>query len=246
MKTVHGRVRRAITAVATGRPVIVVDDSEEQGYLVFAADAATAELLTFTIRHTSGYVRIALPASECERLNLPPVCQREGESAGIAAQRVTVDFRDTSTGISAIDRACTISALADADATAADFRRPGHVVPVQAGQHGVLGRSPGAAEAVVDLARLGMRRPPGVLCEVVSQENPAGMADRRELASFAGRHRLPMISIAELATYRSRTEPQVVRTAETTLPMASGNFRVVGYRDTRDGCEHLAVIAGTA
>src|SRR3954471_677108 len=107
MKPAHGRVRRAITAVATGRRVIVVDDSQAQGYLVFAADAATAELLTFTIRHTSGYVRIALPGSDCERLNLPAVCQRDGEASGIAAQRVTVDFRETGTGISAIDRART-------------------------------------------------------------------------------------------------------------------------------------------
>ncbi|WP_431234719.1 3,4-dihydroxy-2-butanone-4-phosphate synthase [Mycolicibacterium psychrotolerans] len=246
MKTAYGRVRRAIAAVATGRPAIVVDDSEDQGYLVFAADAATAQLLTFTVRHTSGYVRIALPGADCERLNLPPVCHRDGEAVGIAAQRVTVDFRETGTGISAIDRARTIAALADADATVADFRRPGHVIPVQAGQHGVLGRSAGAAEAAVDLARLGMRRPAGVLCEIVSQRNPAGMADRPELVSFAGRHGLPLISVAELATYRRRTEPQVVRSAETTLPTESGAFTVVGYRDPQEGSEHLAVIAGNA
>ncbi len=246
MKTAYGRVRRAIAAVATGRPAIVVDDSEDQGYLVFAADAATAKLLTFTVRHTSGYVRIALPGADCERLNLPPVCHRNGETVGIAAQRVTVDFRETGTGISAIDRARTIAALADAEATVADFRRPGHVIPVQAGQHGVLGRSAGAAEAAVDLARLGMRRPAGVLCEIVSQRNPAGMADRAELASFADRHGLPLISVAELATYRRRTEPQVVRSAETTLPTDSGAFTVVGYRDPREGSEHLAVIAGNA
>ncbi|AKK25712.1 3,4-dihydroxy-2-butanone-4-phosphate synthase [Mycobacterium sp. EPa45] len=246
MRTAHGRVRRAIAAVATGRCCIVVDDSENQGYLVFAADAATPQLLTFTVRHTSGYIRIALPGSDCERLDLPPVCHRETAPAGIAAQRVTVDFRETSTGISAIDRARTIAALADANATAADFRRPGHVIPVQAGSHGVLGSSPGAAEAVLDLARLGMRRPAGVLCEIVSQRNPAGMAEECELAAFAGRHRIPMLSVTELATYRRRTEPQVVRTAETTLPTEAGTFRVVGYRDARNGGEHLAVIAGNA
>ena len=246
MRTTHGRVRRAITAVATGRPVIVVDEALAQGYLVFAADAATAALLAFTIRHTSGYVRVALPGTDCERLNLPPVCHREGAAGGIAAQRVTVDFRDTGTGISAIDRARTIAALADAEATATDFRRPGHVVPVQAGRHGVLGATAGAAEAAVDLARIGMRRPAGVLCELVSQRHPEGMAEQAELAAFAGQHRLPIVSVGELAAYRRRTEPQVMRSAETRMPTAAGAFRVVGYRDTRDNGEYLAVIAGNA
>jgi 3,4-dihydroxy 2-butanone 4-phosphate synthase/GTP cyclohydrolase II len=246
MRTSHGRVRRAVSAVATGRPVVVVDDVEAQGYVVFAADAATRELLTFTVRYTSGYVRVALPGSECERLNLPPVCHQDGEPFGTATHRVAVDFRETGTGISSIDRARTIAALAAPDATAADFRRPGHVVPVQAGRRGVLGTAPGAAEAAVDLARLGMRRPAGVLCEIVSQRNPAAMADRNELASFAERHRLPFVSIAEIAAYRRRTEPLAVRSAETALPTVSGTFRVVGFRDTGDGCEHLAMIAGNA
>ena len=212
---------------------------------MFAADTATPELLTFTVRHGSGYVRVALPGSECERLNLPPVCHQDGEPSGTATHRVAVDFRESGTGISAIDRARTIAALAAEDATPADFRRPGHVIPVQAGRHGVLGVAPGAAEAAVDLARLGMRRPAGVLCELVSQQNPVAMADSRELATFAEQHRLPIVSITEIATYRRRTEPQVVRSAETMLPTVSGAFRVVGFRDS-DGCEHLAMIAGSA
>ncbi|MCX2932535.1 3,4-dihydroxy-2-butanone-4-phosphate synthase [Mycobacterium sp. CVI_P3] len=246
MRTVHGRVRRAISAVATGRPVVVVDEAVAQGYLVFAADAATPELLTFTVRHTSGYIRVALPSSECERLNLPPICRHDGEPRGTATHRVTVDFRETGTGISSIDRARTIAALASPDATAADFRRPGHVIPVQAGHRGVLGTEPGAGEAAADLARMGMRRPAGVLCELVSREDPAAMASGRELASFADHHRLPLVSIAEIAAYRRRTEPQAVRSAETTLPTGAGSFRVVGFRDIDDGCEHLAVIAGRA
>jgi 3,4-dihydroxy 2-butanone 4-phosphate synthase/GTP cyclohydrolase II len=225
---------------------VVVDDAMALGYLVFAADAATSELLTFTVRYTSGYIRVALPASECERLNLPPICQYDGEPSGTAAHRVAVDFRETGTGISAIDRARTITALAADDSTAADFRRPGHVITVQAQRHGVLSRCPGAAEAAVDLARLGMRRAAGVCCEIVSQQDPAAMAGGRELIAFAERHRLPIVSIAEIAAYRWRTEPQVVRSAATTLPTGSGAFRVVGFRDSRDDREHLAVIAGAA
>lgn len=143
MRTAHGRVRRAISAVAMGRAVVVVDEVAAQGYLMYAADAATPALLAFTVRHTSGYVRVALPAGDCERLDLPPVCQQPTASAATAAHRVAVDAVDVGTGISATDRARTIATLADADATAADFRRPGHVVPVLAGLHGVLGARAG-------------------------------------------------------------------------------------------------------
>lgn len=223
MRTAHGRVRRAVSAVAMGRAVVVVDETATQGYLMYAADAATPALLAFTVRHTSGYVRVALTAADCDRLDLPPVCRQQTSSPAAAAHRVAVDSCDVGTGISATDRARTIATLADADATAADFRRPGHVVPVLAGPHGVLGASAGGAEAAMDLATLAGRRPAGVLCELVSQRDPAGMADAAELASFAGAHRLPLVSIAEIAAYRRRLEPQVKRCAETALPAAGAN-----------------------
>ncbi|WP_328350225.1 3,4-dihydroxy-2-butanone-4-phosphate synthase [Mycobacterium sp. NBC_00419] len=246
MKTAHGRVRRAVTAIATGRPVVLIDETAAQGYLVFAADAATPALLAFTIRHTSGYVRVALPEQDCDRLDLPPICGPDGEPFGTAAHRVAVDYRHVGTGISATDRARTIAALAAADSTAADFHRPGHVIPVLARQHGVLGVSPAAPEAAVDLARLGMRSPAGVLCEIVSQRDSGDVADSRELLCFADRHRLPVVSVTEIAAYRSRTEPQVARSSEATLPTATGGLRVVGFRGVRDGCDHLAVIAGSS
>ncbi|BBZ74817.1 riboflavin biosynthesis protein RibA [Mycolicibacterium anyangense] len=246
MRTAHGRVRRAISAVAMGRAVVVVDEVAAQGYLMYAADAATPALLAFTVRHTSGYVRVALPAGDCERLDLPPVCQQPTASAATAAHRVAVDAVDVGTGISATDRARTIATLADADATAADFRRPGHVVPVLAGLHGVLGARAGGAEAAIDLAALAGRRPSGVLCELVSQRHPSTMADTDELSAFAATHRLPMVSIAEIAAYRRRLEPQVMRCAETALPAAAGSFRALGYRDVRDDGEHLAILAGPA
>src|SRR5512132_2964714 len=104
MRTTDVRVRRAIAAVAAGRAVVVTDDTAhgDQGYLIFAAEAATPKLLAFTVRHTSGYVRVALPGSECDRLDLPPMCG--GDRFG-AAHRVTVDWCGTGTGISATDRA---------------------------------------------------------------------------------------------------------------------------------------------
>lgn len=237
MRTADVRVRRAIAAVGAGRLVVMTDDAG-QGYLVFAGEAATPELLAFTVRHTSGYVRVALPGSECDRLDLPPICDG-------ATHRVAVDWSGVGTGISATDRAATIAALAARTSSPTDFRRPGHVVPVLADAEGVLGQLE-PAEAAVDLARLADRRTAGVLCELVSGARVGGIADGAESTEFADRHGLPIISITDLAQYRRRTEPQVVRSAETILPMGAGTSRAIGFRDIHDGGEHLVVIVGTA
>lgn len=248
MRTNDVRVRRAVKAFAGGRPVVVTDRTAQgeggQGYVVFAAGQATPKLLAFTVRHTSGYVRIALPGEECERLNLPPMCARDGDRFG-AADRVTVDWHGTGTGISATDRARTIAALAAPGAQASDFRRPGHVIPVAASAGGVLER-PGPAEAAVDLARLAGLRPAGALCEIVSREHPDAMARGTELIEFAATHGLSIVSIDDLAQYRLRTEPQAIRSAEAIVPTKAGAARVIGFRDVRTGGEHLAVIIGTA
>jgi 3,4-dihydroxy 2-butanone 4-phosphate synthase / GTP cyclohydrolase II len=239
VKTTDVRVLRAIMAMAAGKSVVVTGDSDGDGYLVFAAEAATPGLLAFMVRHTSGYVRVALPGAECERLNLPPMCLRD------TALRVSVDVRGTGTGISARDRARTIAALASAGAEASDFLRPGHVVPLRADTRGVLGRQ-GAPEAAVDLAGLAGRRRVATLCEIVSRRNPTLMARGTELTEFAIEHGLAIVSIGELVAYRRRTEPQVVRLTETVLPTWAGDSRVIGFRDVHDGGEHLAVIIGSA
>ncbi|OBJ77101.1 riboflavin biosynthesis protein RibA [Mycobacterium gordonae] len=239
MKTTDVRVRRAVTAIAAGQPVVLTDGTDGDGFLVFAAAAATTSLLHFTVRHTSGYVRVALPANECARLQLPPMCH------GDSPDCVSVDVRGTGTGISAADRAKTIAALGSAATVASDLRRPGHVLPVQAGADGVLGRR-GAAEAASDLARLAGRGRAAGLCEIVSRRNPVLVARGGELIEFAVEHGLAVVSISELVAYRRRTEPQVVRLAEAMLPTWAGNSRVIGFRDVHDGGEHLAVIIGAA
>lgn len=239
MKTTDVRVRRAVTAIAAGQPIVLTDGTDGDGFLVFAAAAATASLLHFTVRHTSGYVRVALPANECARLQLPPMCH------GDSPDCVSVDVRGTGTGISAADRAKTIAALGSAATVASDLRRPGHVLPVQADADGVLGRR-GAAEAASDLARLAERGRAAGFCEIVSRRNPVLVARGGELIEFAVEHGLAVVSISELVAYRRRTEPQVVRLAEAVLPTWAGNSRVIGFRDVHDGGEHLAVIIGAA
>ncbi|OBK21402.1 riboflavin biosynthesis protein RibA [Mycobacterium asiaticum] len=239
MKTTDVRVLRALTAIAAGRAVVLADGTDGDGYLVFAAEAATAQLLHFTIRHASGYVRVALPGNECRRLDLPPMCH------GDTPHCVSVDVRGTGTGISAADRARTIAALASARSTAADFQRPGHVVPVRAESGGLLQRC-GPAEAAVDLAQLAGRVQAAAFCEIVSRRNPTLIARGAELVEFAVEYALPVVFMAELLAYRKRTEPQVVRLTETVLPTWAGDSRVIGFKDVHEGGEHLAVILGTA
>jgi 3,4-dihydroxy 2-butanone 4-phosphate synthase/GTP cyclohydrolase II len=238
-------IDRAIADVAAGRPVIVVDDEdrENEGDLIFAATWATAELLAFTVRYTSGYICVALTGADCDRLDLPPMFPINQDKRG-TAYTVTVDAREgITTGISATDRARTIRLLADPDAKSVDFTRPGHVVPLRAKEGGVL-RRPGHTETAVDLARLAGLPPVGVLCEIVSAKNPGEMARRDELEVFAAEHNLTLITIADLIAYRRRFEKQVVRVAEARIPTAHGEFTAIGFDSLLDGVEHIALVAG--
>ncbi len=245
MRTTDVRVRRAVHAVAEGHPVVVLGGGHHDGgYLAFAADAATPKVLAFTVRHSAGLVRVALPAVECDRLNLPPMWSQDAVASRASAQRVAVDFGGVGTGISATDRAATIAALASPRSCPGDFRRPGHVIPVRAGDAGVVGFA-GPEEAAVDLARLAGRRPGAGLCELVSGEEPTGIAAVAEAAEFALAHGLAAVSIADLVSYRRRTEPQVRRVSDTRRPIAGGLQRMIGFRDV-SGAEHLVVVIGGA
>jgi 3,4-dihydroxy 2-butanone 4-phosphate synthase / GTP cyclohydrolase II len=238
-------VEHAIAEIAAGRAVVVVDDEdrENEGDLIFAAELASPEQMAFMVRHSSGFVCVALPAIECERLALPPMHHTNADGFG-TAYRVTVDAQaGVSTGISARERAHTARLLADPAACPSDLRRPGHVVPLAARPGGVLERG-GHTEAAVDLTRLAGLRPAGVLCEIVSTRSPGAMARRDELLEFATTHGLAMTSIAALAAHRRRTEQQVERVTAIRLPTGAGPFCTVGYRATLDGTEHIALVAG--
>ena len=238
-------IERAIEDIAAGRAVVVVDDAdrENEGDLIFAAEMATPELVAFMVRYTSGYICVPLLDSDCDRLDLPPMYHVNQDKRG-TAYTVSVDAREgVSTGISATDRAHTMRLLADASSTAADFTRPGHVVPLRAKDGGVL-RRPGHTEAAVDLARLAGLRPAAVLCEVVSQKDEGDMARLEELQAFADEHGLTLITIADLIAYRRRFEKQVEAVAEARIPTKFGEFRAVGYRSLIDDVEHVALVRG--
>src|SRR2546423_2200173 len=245
MSGAFGTIEEAVAAVAAGQPVVVVDDEdrENEGDLILAAELATPELIAFMVRYASGYICAPLTEADADRLDLPPMYHTNQDRRG-TAYTVTVDAREgVSTGISAADRAHTITLLADPLAKATDFTRPGHVVPLRAKDGGVL-RRPGHTEAAVDLAVLAGLRPAGVLCEVVSEKDPAGMARSEELRVFADEHDLALISIADLIAYRKRFEKLVTRIASARVPLRYGEFTAVGYASGDDQREHVAAVFG--
>ncbi len=198
-------VPAAIHAIERGEFVLVLDDEsrENEGDLIIAADAVTPEKLAFMVRYTSGLICVAMPGRVLDRLQLPPMVQNN-EDPMRTAFSVSVDLRHgISTGISAADRAATITALAQTKSSADDFVRPGHVFPLRAREGGVTER-PGHTEAAYDLVRLAGRGYAGVLCEVVNDDGT--MARRPDLMRFAIDHGIALISIAQLVAYCGATE----------------------------------------
>jgi 3,4-dihydroxy 2-butanone 4-phosphate synthase/GTP cyclohydrolase II len=236
-------VEQAIKDIAAGRPIVVVDDAdrENEGDLVFAAEAATPELLAFTIRHARGLICVPMLGEDLDRLQLPQMTSDNQEHMGTAFT-VSVDARaGITTGISAADRSLTIQLLADPKSGADDFVRPGHLFPLRHTEGGVLRRH-GHTEAAVDLARLAGLRPAGVVTEIVNEDGT--MARLPRLREFADDHGLRLISIEQLIDYRRRTETMVVQRARTTLPNAYGDWQAYGYLNEVDGTEHMALVLG--
>ncbi|MFJ7751084.1 3,4-dihydroxy-2-butanone-4-phosphate synthase [Arthrobacter sp. NPDC097144] len=190
----------AIQAIASGRPVVVVDDEdrENEGDIIFAAQHATPELMGWTVRHTSGVICVPLPGDFADRLGLPPMTAVNEDAKG-TAYTVSCDAAEgVTTGISAADRALTSRVLANPAAGASDLHRPGHIFPLRAHDDGVRGRR-GHTEAAVELARLANCTPVGVIAELVHDEG--SMMRLPALRAFADSHAVPLISIDDLVAY---------------------------------------------
>jgi 3,4-dihydroxy 2-butanone 4-phosphate synthase/GTP cyclohydrolase II len=235
-------VQRAVAALANGEMVIVVDDAdrEDEGDLVVAADAVTEGQLAFLVRHTTGIICAPMTAERVEALRLPQMVEDNTDAHGTAFT-VTVDHRDTGTGVSASDRARTARALADPAATAREFRRPGHVFPLRARAGGVLVRA-GHTEAAVDLTTMAGLSGVAVIGEIVDEDG--SMRRGASLARFAAEHGLPVLAIADLVRHRRATERLVELIASSQMPTEFGEFRALAYRSTVDGTEHLALVMG--
>jgi len=239
----YASVEDAVAGIARGEMVLVVDDEdrENEGDLIIAAEKATPDQIAFMVRHTSGLICLPMTGDRLDELGLPLMVMENTDSHKTAFT-VSIDYAaDTTTGISAADRAATIRAAVDRSKRAADFHRPGHVFPLRYQPGGVLVR-PGHTEAAVDLATLAGLLPAGVLCEVVNDDGSMARGDR--LHDFAAEHEIPVITIADLVAYRWRTEALVSRESEATIPTEYGDFIAVGYRSVDTGSEHIALVLG--
>ncbi|RDV84722.1 bifunctional 3,4-dihydroxy-2-butanone-4-phosphate synthase/GTP cyclohydrolase II [Ammonifex thiophilus] len=235
-------IEEAIADIREGKMVIVVDDEdrENEGDLVMAAEKVTPEAITFMATYGRGLICVPLTEERADELDLAPMVPHNTDPHGTAFT-VSVDAREVTTGISAHERAHTIKKLIDPKAGPHDFRRPGHVFPLRAKKGGVLRRA-GHTEAAVDLARLAGLYPAGVICEIMKDDG--AMARVPELMEFARRHNLKIITIADLISYRRRTEKLVKRVGAARLPTKYGEFTAVAYESLLDGKGHLALVMG--
>ena len=236
-------IEKAVAAISRGEMVVVVDDEdrENEGDLILAAEHATAEKITFFVKHTSGVICMPMLGERLDRLVLPLMVLDNTESQRTAFT-ISVDYRPTtSTGISAADRATTIRALIDPATDPADLARPGHIFPLRYRPGGVLKRA-GHTEAAVDLARLAGLQPAGVLCEIVRDDGE--MARLPDLEAFAAEHGLVLITIADLIRYRRQKDKLVKRVSEARIPTPYGDFTCYAYESVLNGDQHLALVKG--
>lgn len=236
----------AVESLRAGQMVIVVDaqERENEGDLICAAESITPEIVNFMLRQGAGVLCAPLVKEVADRLQLPPVVgPDENTSPHQTPFLIQVDHRLAGTGVSAQSRAMTLRALADPQARAADFVRPGHVYPLLAKEGGVLRRA-GHTEAVIDLLRIAGQSPVGCLIEICSQRGP-GMADAEELREFSAAHGLPIVSIAEIIQYRRLREQLVHRIVEVDIPTADyGTPHFIAYRVEHEVQEPLAIVWG--
>lgn len=237
-------IEDAVEDLEDGKPVIVVDDEdrENEGDLVMAAEAVTADDINFMTKKARGLVCLPMEPDQLDRFELADMVSNNTDTLETGFT-VSVDARceSVTTGISAHDRAKTIQVAVDPESGPEDLQRPGHVFPLRAVRGGVLKRA-GHTEAAVDLARLAGYRPAGVICEIMSPDGT--MARRPELEDFAEEHDLKIITIEDLIRYRRRTEKLVKAEGEAELPTRFGTFRAIAYTNELHDREHLALVKG--
>jgi 3,4-dihydroxy 2-butanone 4-phosphate synthase/GTP cyclohydrolase II len=237
------KISQAIEDIKQGRFVIIVDDEdrENEGDLALAAEKVSAQAINFMAKHGRGLICLPATGERLDELQLPLMVDENTCKFGTAFT-VSVDAKqDTTTGISAADRARTIKAVVDPATKPDDLVRPGHVFPLRAREGGVLVRA-GQTEAIVDLARLAGLYPAGVICEIMNEDGT--MARLPELEVIADKFGIKIISVADLIAYRRRHEKLVHRVAEAKLPTKHGEFTAIAYRSDIDADEHLALVMG--
>lgn len=235
-------IEEALKDIRAGKMIVVVDDEdrENEGDLVMAAEKVTPEAINFMATYARGLICMPTTAERLKELDIVQMVTENTDNHQTAFT-VSIDGMDTTTGISAFERAATIAKVMDPNATAKDFRRPGHVFPLEAKEGGVLQRV-GHTEASVDLARLAGLKPAGIICEIMSKDG--SMARTPELMEYVKEHDLKIITVADLIAYRKSKEVFVKKVSEADLPTKYGHFRLMGYINTLNGEHHLALVKG--
>ena len=236
-------IEEALEEIRAGRMVIVVDDPdrENEGDLTIAAEMVTPEIINFMAKHGRGLICLPMTAERLEELEIPLMVS-ENSSKFNTAFCVSIEARENiSTGISAADRSVTVRATIDPETRPGDLVRPGHMFPLRAVEGGVLRRS-GQTEAAVDLARIAGLYPAGVICEIMNEDGT--MARVPQLEKFAEEHDMKIVNIADLISYRLKTERFLSRVATPKLPTKFGDFTLCGFQNSLDDKVHLALVMG--
>lgn len=236
-------IEEAIEDLKQGKAIIVVDDEdrENEGDFLALAQYVTPEIINFMAKEGRGLICTPVTEEIAERFHLHPMVEHNTD-AKETAFTVTIDHKDTTTGISAYERAFTIEKLLDPESTAADFNRPGHVFPLIAKKGGVLRRA-GHTEAAIDFARLAGAAPVGIICEIMNDDGTMARLD--SLKEVAKKFDLKLVSIEQLIEYRlANHDTNVRKEVEIELPTAYGQFKAIGYTSLLDGKEHVALVKG--
>jgi 3,4-dihydroxy 2-butanone 4-phosphate synthase/GTP cyclohydrolase II len=233
-------IKDSLQDIKTGKLVIVLDSKnrENEGDLVISAEKATYDAVNFMSLYGRGLICVPITEKRARHLSLP-LMVNNGNDNYKTSFTISVDSISTSTGISIADRLRTIIDIADETKNADDFKKPGHIFPLIAKEGGVLQRQ-GHTEAAIDLSILAGLGPTSVICEILNKDGTT--AKLKDLLRFSQKHRLKIISIADLVEYKKR---QIVnRVVETKLPTKYGTFRIIVYLNSLDKSENVALIKG--
>jgi len=238
-------IRDALTDIAAGKMVILVDDEdrENEGDLCMAAEKVTPEAINFMARFGRGLICLPLEEAQLDRLQIGMmVPDHQNTTSFGTAFTISNEAREgVTTGISAADRARTVQAAVAEDAKPTDIARPGHIFPLRAREGGVL-RRVGQTEGSVDLARLAGCKPAGVICEIMKDDGT--MARLPDLIAFGREHDIKIVTIKDLVAYRLSNEQLVRRAATAKMPTRFGNFEAIVYENEIDHIDHVALVMG--
>lgn len=235
-------IEQALKDFKNGKMVLVVDDEnrENEGDLIAPAQFVTPKIMNFMATYAKGLICMPMAGSLIDKMALPQMVTNNTDNHETAFT-VTVDHVDTTTGISAYERALTVKKMTEDNIKPSDLRRPGHIFPLRAVEGGVFKRT-GHTEATVDLAKLAGLKPAGLCCEIMSADGH--MARTPELYKFAKEHGLSFITVADIIKYRKKNECLIKRVSEAKFPSKYGTFKIVAYEDALDDKCHIAIVKG--